>query len=258
MTTFTSRHRRKLVNAAAGLLGLLAILVLWDRLAAGVHPLILPSPTETWQALRVLWAEGSISANLAITVRRTVYGYVLALAMGFFLAVLAKGVEFFRALLKPILTIAQIVPPVAWTLVAVIWFGVASGAAPVFLIFIVTLPLAFSSITAGLDSIDGRLVEMARVYRRNWWAVVKGIYLPALLPHLVATLGVGFSFAWKAAIFAEFVGSNSGVGFVLSTANSNLETEKVFAWVAVLVGVMLVYEYGFLVPVRRRVARWSR
>ncbi len=69
-------------------------------------------------------------------------------------------------------------------------------------------------------------------------------------------MSVGFSFAWKAAIFAEFMGSTSGVGFLLSTANSNLETEKVFAWVLVLIAVMLVCEYGLLLPLKHRAERW--
>lgn len=257
MITFITRHKKELQKAGAGLFGLVALLVLWGLLARNYHPLILPSPLETWRALAALWREGSLAANILITLRRTVYGYSLALLAGFCLALFTKGAGLLGALFRPILLVVQIIPPVVWMVLAVIWFGIANGQASVFLIFIVTLPLAFSSIAAGLESIDGRLVEMARVYRRSRRQIIAEIYLPALYPHLASTVSVGFSFAWKAAIFAEFMGSTSGVGFLLSTANSNLETEKVFAWVLVLGAVMLVCEYGLLIPLRRRAARWS-
>lgn len=62
----------------------------------------------------------------------------------------------------------------------------------------------------------------------------------------------------KSTIFAEFVGSSSGIGFALSMANANLETEKLFAWTIVLILMMLVFEYGFLVPLNKRVTRWKQ
>lgn len=256
MTAFISKHRQELRRILAGLLGPAAVLALWSGLARYYHPMILPSPGETWRALVTLWREDSLLGSVAITLRRTVWGYALALLAGFSLAALTKGTAFWRALLRPILAIVQIIPPVVWTILAVIWFGVASQSAPIFLIFMVTLPLSFANTAASLDSIDGRLVEMAQVYRCSRRQIVTQLYLPALLPQLANTVSVGFSFAWKAAIFAEFMGSTSGVGFLLSTANSNLETEKVFAWVLVLIAVMLVCEYGLLLPLKRRAERW--
>jgi len=257
MTPSTIKGKQRATKVLAGCLSLLALLVLWGAAARSYHPLILPSPGETWRALRGLWADGALQANLAITLRRTMAGYGLALAAGFCLALLSRSHAFVQALLRPLLAVVQIIPPVVWTVLAVIWFGIATGRAPLFLIFMVTLPLSFSQIVSGLESIDGRLVEMARVYRCGWLRMITELYLPALLPHLAATVSVGFSFAWKAAVFAEFMGSTSGVGFVLSTANSNLETEQVFAWALVLVAVMLVCEYGLLIPLRRKAARWS-
>ena len=256
MMAFITRHKTELQKALAGLLGLGGIFLLWSILSASYHPLIFPSPREAWQALGDLWEEGSLVPSIAITLHRTLYGYGLALLIGFSLAAFSRIGAFWQALLKPVLAVVQIIPPVVWTILAVIWFGISGGGAPVFLIFIVTLPLAFSQAAAGLEGIDRRLVEMSQVYRCRKSRVLRDIYLPALVPHLAATLGVGFSFAWKAAIFAEFMGSTSGVGFLLSTANSNLDTERVFAWVVVLAVLMLICEYGLLIPLRRRAARW--
>lgn len=257
MAISISRRKGEFQKLAIGTAGLLVVFACWSRLAENYHPLILPSPHETGKALLALWKEGSLVSNVLVTLSRTLCGCSLALFSGFALAVLTKGTTFWQALVRPILTLIQIIPPVVWTVLAVIWFGIADHVAPVFLIFVVTLPVAFVSYFSGLDSIDGQLVEMAAVYRCSRLKTITEIYLPALIPHFVSTVSVGISFAWKAAIFAEFMGSTTGVGFALSTANSNLQTEKVFAWVLVLIAVMLVCEYGLLTPLRRRAARWS-
>ena len=86
---------------------------------------------------------------------------------------------------------------------------------------------------------------MARVYRCSKAQIVGAVYLPALVPHLISAVSLGLSFAWKSTIFAEFLGSSSGIGFALSMANANLETEKLFAWAVILIAFMFVVEYGF-------------
>lgn len=240
-----------------GATGLLVVLLFWALLSRRHHPLILPSPGETFKAMRGLWQSGSLWVNIIITLSRTLLGYSLALLAGTILALLLKASPFWQDFFRPIITVIQIIPPVVWVVFAVIWFGIAADLTPVFLIFIVTFPIIFINIFSGLDSIDSRLVEMARVYRCSRRKIITGIYFPGLVPHLVSAISVGISFAWKSTIFAEYIGSNSGVGFALSMANSNLETEKLFAWTLILVLFMLVFEYGLLQALERRVTGWS-
>ncbi len=255
MKNFISR--RELRQGLTGTAGLLVVLVFWIYLSSQYHPFILPSPSETMQALTDLWESGELWKNTAITMRRTVHGYCLALLTGFFFALALKTTWYWQAFFRPLITVIQIIPPIVWVILAVIWFGIADDLTPIFLIFIVTFPLTFINVFSSLDSIDLRLVEMARIYRCSKIQVITGIYLPALVPHLISAISVGISFAWKSTIFAEFIGSSSGVGFALSMANSNLETDKLFAWTLVLVILMMVCEYGILLPLKRRVVRWS-
>ena len=148
-----------------GTTGLLVVLLFWALLSRRHHPLILPSPGETFKAMRGLWQSGSLWVNIIITLRRTLLGYSLALLAGTILALLLKASPFWQDFFRPIITVIQIIPPVVWVVFAVIWFGIAADLTPVFLIFIVTFPIIFINIFSGLDSIDSRLVEMARVYR---------------------------------------------------------------------------------------------
>lgn len=249
--------RTSISGKKLGTTSLLVVLILWGLLSTKYHPLLLPSPLETLKALINMSRTGVLWVNILITLRRTVYGYGLALLVGGSLALVLKWSPFWQAVMRPVVTIIQIIPPVIWMVLAVLWFGIADDLTPVFLIFIVTFPITFVNIFGGLDSINLELVEMAQVYQVSQKKIVTEVYLPALIPHLAACISVGISFAWKSTIFAEFMGSSSGVGFALSMANANLETDKLFAWAVILVVLMLICEYGILQPIQRKVMRWS-
>lgn len=243
-------------KAAISAAGILAVLALWQALAAKYPPLILPSPVETLEALVELWQSGRLWANSLITFQRTLAGFGLAFLAGIAVALTLHAFSFCRWMLQPLITIVQIIPPVVWIILAVIWFGVAKDTTVIFLVFVVTFPVVFINVFSGFGGIDAKLVEMAEVYRCSPAQVIIHIYLPSLLPHLVSAASVGLAFAWKSAVFAEFIGSSSGVGFALSMAYSNLETEKVFAWTVILIVVMFAFEYGVLGAAKRRATRW--
>ena len=258
MNSSTSKPYNALKKGFISTTGLLVVLILWNSLSKSYHSLILPSPQETFGALEQLWQSGQLGTNTLITFRRTMVGYVAALACGLAAALLLKARGFLQSLLRPVITVIQIIPPVIWVVLAVIWFGIADDLTPIFLIFIVTFPVVFLTIFTGLESVDARLVEMASFYRCSQADIVRAIYVPTLIPHFVSAVSLGLSFAWKSTIFAEFIGSSSGIGFAISLANANLETDKLFAWSIVLILIMLVFEYGILAFVNQRVTRWKQ
>jgi len=246
----------KWYKISTGTTGILVVLLFWQLMAARLNSLILPSPLETLKALWLLALSGELGSNILITLERTLVGYGLAIIWGIILAVVIKTREKWQYFLRPLITIIQTTPPVIWLVLAVIWFGIADNLTPVFLIFIVTFPVIFVNIFSGLGDINDELLEMARVYRFTKKQVLFDIYFPSLIPHLVSAVSIGLSFAWKSSVFAEFIGSNSGIGFALSMAHSNLETEELFAWAVVLIILMLVFEYLVLQPLYRSVTGW--
>ncbi len=255
MKNFTSNKFYALVLSTSGFL---VVLFIWGIFARNTNSLILPAPRETLLALKKLLYTGELYHNLLITVKRTMLGYGFALITGILLSLLLHKNKILQLILRPLITVIQTTPPVIWIVLAVIWFGIAEDLTPVFLIFTVTFPIIFINLFEGLQDISKELIEMAEVYSWNKKQVYLHIYYPALIPHLVSAVSIGFAFAWKSSVFAEFVGSASGVGFALSMANSNLQTAKLFAWAIVLVVLMLIIEYIIIKPVQKTVTRWRK
>jgi NitT/TauT family transport system permease protein len=238
-------------------IGFWVVLLIWILVVDNYNPLILPSPEQVLNAIKELLLSGELYTNLLITLRRTIIGYSSAVLSGLVLALLLSQSMILNKILRPIITVIQATPPIIWLSMAIIWFGIAEDLTPIFLIFVVTLPVIFINFLEGIKDIDQDLIEMARVYSCKRKKILLHIYLPALVPHMVSALSIGFAFAWKSTVFAEYLGSSSGIGFALSMANANLETDKLFAWAIILILLMLIVEYFFLRPFQNKVTRWK-
>ena len=236
-------------KAAISAAGILAVLALWQALAAKYPPLILPSPVETLEALVELWQSGGfgqqpdhVSAHFGRIRLAFLAEIAVALTCMPFLC---------RWMLQPDHhctdhTACCLDHPggdlVRWPR----YHRHLSG-------FVVTFPV--SSQCLFRIWLDAKLVEMAEVYRCSPAQVIIHVYLPSLLPHLVSAASVG-CLCLEVGGVCGFIGSSSGVGFALSMAYSNLETEKVFAWTVILIVVMFAFEYGVLGAAKRRATRW--
>ena len=248
----------KLKKISLSTTGFLVVLLIWIYYSRQMNPLILPSPLETLRAFLDIYKSGSFFNNLFITIQRTVVGFSLALITGFIIALVLNKFKIMYIITRPIITVIQTTPPVIWLALAVIWFGIADNLTPIFLIFIVTLPIIFVNIFEGLQDIDENLIDMAKVYQAEQKEIFFNIFVPSLVPYIFSALSIGIAFAWKSTIFAEFLGSNSGVGFALSMANSNLNTDRLFAWAIVLIILMLIVEYLIIKPLQRKATRWKQ
>ncbi|ADQ14232.1 ABC transporter permease [Halanaerobium hydrogeniformans] len=236
---------------------LIILILIWEQAAAGLNSLILPSVGESLNALHEIAATGILYSSFMITLRRTLIAYSLAVAVGIILALLMHRFEYFKRSFRPLITMIQATPPVVWIALAIIWFGVAEDLTPIFLIFIVSMPVIFVNLFQGIDDLNTELVEMAEAYSTPRLRIIKEIYFPALLPALVSALSIAFAFAWKSSVFAEFIGSSSGIGYQLSRANSMLATDKLFAWTIILLLFMIFVEYYLLEKLKARVSRWK-
>jgi NitT/TauT family transport system permease protein len=231
--------------------GLMLLIWLWERLSTGLSPLVLPGPEVTLRSFLRLWHEGEIIRQLAISLRRAVTGLFLAYILALFLGIIMHRSRLIHYILQPWLDAVQMVPAVVWLIFAVLWFGVARESTPVFVVFVVCLPVVQSQVREGLQAIPPELVDLAAMEPLSFLGFTRHVVFPALRPSLLSSATLGFSFAWRSVVFAEFIGSNSGLGYQLNKSYYHLATDEVFAWTAVLVVLMWIWQ-------ELVVARWRR
>ena len=229
-------------RGAAFAVGLVVIFLLWQRMSRHLSPLVLPSPGVTWARLHLLWQRGLVLQQLMISLRRTLSGFLLAYVVALVIGITMHLWQPVRFLFQPWLTAVQGVPAVVWLVLSVIWFGIAREATPVFVVFVVCLPVVLVQIREGLAAIPQELLDLAALEPMGSFDYARHIFWPSLQPFLLSAATLGFSFAWRSVVFAEFAGSNSGLGYQLSRSYHNLATDEVFAWTVVLVALMWLWQ----------------
>lgn len=143
---------------------------------------------------------------------------------------------------------------VGWIFLAVIWFGVGKFSV-VFVITMVLLPFAIINMREGLLSLDRELLEMSRSFSRSWWKQFTKIILPSLDPILFATIRVSFGVAWKVGLTAEFFSGGRGMGYLLSLAQNDFDSELIFTVVVIIVAFVVFFDRFVFGPAQRRRSR---
>jgi NitT/TauT family transport system permease protein len=225
------------------MLGFVAAFGLWEAAVRffNVAPYLLPPPSMVVAELAARWPRVLDSAM--ITTQEILAGYLLAVVVSVPLALLITYSRTLESTLYPLIVFLQIVPKIAIAPLFIIWFGF--GFTPkLLLVFLLSFfPIVVSSI-AGFKSLDPDVMDLARSTGASEWLMLRKIRLPQALPSIFTGLKVGAALAATAAVVAEFVASNRGLGYLLLEYNGNLETAMVFAVVLVLSAIGLLVYYA--------------
>lgn len=224
------------------LLSLLFLLISWQWIASFYNPVLVPSPLETMQALWQLGLSGKLWVHAQSTIFRGLTGFLIAAVIGIPLGLLMGINRVARRLMQPLVVTLQVVPIISWLVLAMIWFG--SERVPVFVVVITTLPLILINVVQGVSHVDQQYTEMAKVFKVNKRQIYVKVYLPQVLPYLLAGMSAALGTTWKAVAMAEFLSTQRGVGAGMAVSRINLETSEVFAWTFLLVLLGLVTDYG--------------
>jgi NitT/TauT family transport system permease protein len=219
------RARQGPIGIAAGALGLL---LAWEYGAGawGIPEYLLPPPSlvveKWWQSL------AAQLEHLTVTAATTLAGLSLSLVVGLLLALLVIYVRPLKAVVLPAFAAFNGIPKIAIAPLLVTWFGL--GAEPkVLLAFLLGLfPIFVGSVT-GLGEIDPDVLDLATLAGGNEWRVFRWVRLPSALPYLTDALKVSFPLALAGSIVGEFIGGNRGIGYLILSGQSNLDTSLVFA-----------------------------
>ncbi len=237
------------------LASLLLCLALWEWAAGFYGELILPDPRTAFATLAGLLADGSAWPELLVTARRALLGFALALAAGSALGLLA-GLSMTAAMMaRPVVTVLIGTPPIAWLVLALLWFGAGDGT-PVFTVFVAAFPVIFVGALQGARTVDGQLAELAAVYCLPPLMRLADVYLPHVLSYLFPAWITALGIAWKVVVMAELLATSDGVGAALAVTRSHLDTAATLAWILAVVGLLLAVEYLLLEPIKREVERW--
>ena len=244
------------------LAGIAVFLLVWEALVRILHvpDYVLPAPTVILVNVGANWR--SLVSAAAFTIQPMLAGFLLAVVLGVLIALAIAFRPQVQAVAYPLLVFLQIVPKIAVAPLFIIWFGF--GITPkVLLVFLLSFfPIVVAAITA-FRSIEPEIIELVRSTGAGRVRTFRMVQLPHALPALFGGFKVAAALSATAAVVAEFVASDRGLGYLLMEYNGNLDTAGSFAAIftlsalgLLLYGAVEVLE-GWAVPwhvSRRRLA----
>ena len=248
---------RKVRSAVKSLIVLAFWLAVWAFLAALVHKeLLLPRPALVLERFFALLVTGEFWRVTVSSLLRIVEGFAFGMLGGGFLALLMHKSRTATALLEPVVQLVRATPVASFIILALVWID--KPLLPVFISFLMVLPISWANFRSGLENTDRQLLEMASVYHIKRTTVWRRIYLPSLHPYLLSAAMTGLGLAWKSGITAEVISPpRLAVGSELQTAKVNLETADTFVWTLVVVILSMVLEKILIRLMRKGKARYA-
>jgi NitT/TauT family transport system permease protein len=215
-------------------------------------------PTDVWAALVDLFTKGtafgSIWLNLWVTIKEAIFGFALGTMAGIVLGLLLGQNRFLSDVCSPYIKALNSVPRIILGSIFVVAFGL--GSLPkVLLAAVLVFFIVFFNAFQGVREVDQNLVANVRVLGASSLQVARHVTIPSALSWIIASLHTAFGFAIIGALVGEVLGSQDGIGLVITQAQGHFDPNTVFACMILMALVTLAAEY-LLTLLERRVLSW--
>ena len=244
-----SRTRRRLLAIGWNLLPpltFIAIVALWAGSVRlfGIPAYLLPGPGAVFQ--RLITDAGLLWSNALVTLSEIVLGFALTIVTAIPLGLMIALSPLAKQILYPPIVLLQLVPKIAVAPLFLVWLGFGMESKVLLTVLMTFFPLLIASIS-GFQILDPRYLYLTQSMGASTWQTFRYLRVPAALPVIFSGVKTSATIAATAAIVAEFVGANQGLGYVLLKGTSTMDLDLTFAVLVVLtiIGVLINYVVEF-------------
>ena len=205
---------------------------------------LLPGPQSVFARLvtdgALLWTHSKV------TLTEILLGFGITIVTAIPLGLLIALSPLAKQLVYPPIMLMQLVPKIAVAPLFLVWLGFGIESKVLLTVLLTFFPLLIASIS-GFQILDDRLLYLTRSMGATRWQTFRYLRFPAALPVIFSGIKTSATIAATAAIVAEFVGANKGLGYVLLRGTSTMDIELVFAVLVLLtlIGVAINYAVEF-------------
>ena len=224
----------------------IAIVGLWSVsiTAFKIPAYLLPGPGSVFS--RIVSDAPMLWLHSQITLAEIVMGFGLTVVTAIPLGLAIALSRIARQIMYPPLMLMQLVPKIAVAPLFLVWLGFGMESKVLLTVLMTFFPLLLASIS-GFQILDDRLLYLTQSMGASGWQTFRYLRFPAALPVIFSGIKSSATIAATAAIVAEFVGANRGLGYVLLRGTSTMDLELTFAVLVVLtiIGVVINYIVEF-------------
>lgn len=235
-TSARSGRRRRWRRRARSPLGIyttpLLLLVLWQIASwrGWLSATVSASPIEVGKAAVRLWRVGApatLGEDLRVSLTRALVGLVVGGGVAALAATFAGLSRVGEQLFNGPVQILNTVPFLALLPVMIMWFGIGDASKIALIALAAGLPV-YINLFSALRGVDQRLIEMAQAAGASRWRLVTRVLLPGALPGALVGLRFALAYSVLGLVVAEQINADSGIGFMISQAQSYNRLDEMF------------------------------
>jgi ABC-type nitrate/sulfonate/bicarbonate transport system permease component len=234
---------------------IILFVTLWEAIVRlfRIPGYILPAPTRIFRVL--IRDIELIMTHARATMFEAAVGMAFSILSALIIAILMDNFTLIKKSLYPLLIISQTVPIMAIAPLMIIWFGF--GYLPKILIIILMcfFPISISLID-GFSQVDRDYINLFRTMKASRFQMYRHLKFPNALPHFFSGLKIAVTYMIMAAVIAEWLGGNTGIGVYMLRSKQAFALDKVFASIIfiVAVSVLLIALVNFT---GRKIIHWK-
>ncbi|OJY47062.1 MAG: hypothetical protein BGP08_03035 [Rhizobiales bacterium 64-17] len=224
-----------------GLISILVFLAIWEGAVRFhlVENFVLTSPSETLRQIGHLLSTGELQTHVKASMLRIVLGYSIALVLGVVIGTLMGWFRVVDDYVDPIIEMFRPVSPLAILPLAILWLGIGQSSKVFVIVYACIFPIMLNTY-AGVRSVPRSVVEAARILGAKSDEMLLKVVFQNSLPLIMTGARISFAVALIVIIAAEMVAADTGLGYMILTAQQTFHTADLFA------GIVTIAVIGFV------------
>jgi len=226
----------------------------WGPGLLGIAPYNIPRLSLVVEEGYLLYQNSQLLFHAGVTCFEVLVGFSLGCLLGAVIGYMLGMSPTTEIIASPYILALQIAPKVAFAPLFILWFGYNMAPKILVAVLIVFFPILINVLTA-VRTVDPALINLARSFKASRWQIFWKIEFPASMPSLFSGLRIGSTLAVIGVTVGEFVGGNTGLGYLLVQGEGQGNTGSVFASI-ILLTLIGILAYALVILTERRVLRY--
>jgi NitT/TauT family transport system permease protein len=214
---------------------LLLIFGAWELFAKVgiIDPFITSSPSRIITTIKSLFIQSNLLYHILVTLYETVLGFIIAVAVGYLVALILWWSERVRRILEPYIVVLNSLPKIALGPIIIVWFGSGSKSI-IFMAVIIGVVVATITMLNGFLATDKNKILLLRSMGANKFQILYKLVIPGSFPTFVSMLKICVGLSWVGSIMGEYLVSRAGLGYLIVYGGQVFKLDLVMASTVVL------------------------
>jgi NitT/TauT family transport system permease protein len=235
---------------------LAAVLTLWQYGSSqALIPLLFPSPISTWRTAVQLAQEGRLMTDIAASLQRIAIGFAIGCFLGVAFGILMGSFRTVRLLFEPYVQFFRSLPALAWIPAAMVWLGTGEESKVALLVYTTVFVIALNTMI-GVSSVPLNQLRAARTFGATRWQLFYMIKAPATVSYMLTGMRLAMGNCFATIIAAELLAPKAGIGYLIFSSRSWMQTEFAFVGIVILGVLGLLVDRIFHLATTRAFARY--